>query len=98
MFRNWEDFNEFMRSKEFFMYDQIIKGSLIQFQLKWNTLKELLKEYKHGSVYYTHNIGNQNDPKRFDQAKFLIKKIEESYTEVLTHVRMNYLEIKFRKS
>lgn len=90
----WNEFDEFIGTKEFFMYDLDAKRLLLNFYNK-ELFKRLLNNYTKGRTRYVHR-GSTTGIK-FDNAESCIKQLEKAYTELLDYIRNNYLEIKVRK-
>ncbi len=94
-----DEFNDLLRSKRFNLFDGEAKQRVLAFQSnKLNQFPELLIKMYNKKRYggYENNVikdRNNQNPKRFDPAKAVIKSIDESYTSLCDYIRHNYHEI-----
>lgn len=97
-----KDFSDMLNSTKFYVYDQEAKRLILDFELCWKNIDQMVKEtFKKKSYQFEHKILStkplRNVTPHYVRPKELIAALRTSFSALLMHIRNTYLEINIGK-
>lgn len=96
---NRKKFGEMLNSTKFFVYDEEARRLILNVEANWKIIDQMISQnFKKKGYEFEHMILSNKQrgdvTPHYVKPKELIAALRVSFTELLTHIRNNYLEIK----